>query len=137
MSKIYITYCSKDKNGCYKGTGEEVAPDELYTGERIQSFMSKCKDAGVKWAIFSDKYSVWGQCIEGHDKKEWYDKPPDDVSENEFGQLLKDFNERLREYEEIWFFYKITEGLHPLYSRLISKSNHKIKLFFRLSEIKP
>lgn len=112
--KIYLTHCSAKKDVSLKHTGKEVTPDKLYTATRIQLFINECKNKGVQWAIFSDKYGVWFPS----EKHEWYDKHPDTVSEEEFKALVKDFEEKLRDFDEIYFYYNPAR-FHPLYKRLL------------------
>lgn len=86
--KIYITHCSAKKDDSLKNTGRKVTPDKLYIATPTQRFMSKCKEKKVNWAIFSDLYGVWFPDIE----HEWYEKDPDTVTEQEFRNLVKDFD---------------------------------------------
>jgi hypothetical protein len=44
-------------------------------------------------------YGVWFP----HVKHAWYDKHPDTVTEDEFRELVRDFDEKLGGYDEIWF----------------------------------
>lgn len=78
-----------------------MTPDKLYTSTRIQRFMRRCKDAGVEWAIFSDKYGVWFP----HVRRRWYEKPPDEVTFAEFKKLVRDFDRALQDYDEIYFYH--------------------------------
>ena len=83
--KIFLTYCSWQKDDSFKKTNEAVTPDRLYTSDRIQNFIRACREAGAFWAIFSDAYGVW---FPG-ERKEWYDKPPDEVTPAEFERRLQ------------------------------------------------
>lgn len=112
--RIYVTHCTKNKDDRLKDTGDKVTPDRLYRGMFIEAFMRECKRRGVNWAIFSDKYAVWFP----HGKHEWYDKDPNDVTDDEYQQLLADFDERLDRYDEI-HFYRRRPRFHPLYKRLL------------------
>lgn len=91
----------------------KITPDKLYTATAIQRFISKCKNKGVNWAIFSNKYGVWFSNI----KHVWYEKNPNKVTEEEFSQLVTKFNNSLGRFDEIYFyhnpgkFYKLTRGL--------------------------
>ncbi len=131
--RIYLTHCSKNKDDSLKCTGKKVTPDILYTGNRIQRFMSECKKKGVKWAIFSDLYGV---CCP-NDKLPWYDKHPDKVTDPKFKELLKDFDEKLRDYQEIYFYHKNDHPLHHRYEQLLkeTKLKDKVTLFTDLREI--
>ncbi|PCH65568.1 MAG: hypothetical protein COC01_09540 [Bacteroidetes bacterium] len=130
--RIYLTHCTGIKDNKLKETGIEVTPDHLYTSIPIQKFIEKCMIKKVNWAIFSDHYGVWFPTI----KHKWYDKPPDDVSDNEFKNLLNNFDQNLKEYNEIWF-YNNPAWMHALYKKLLKKSrlNGKIKEFTHLREI--
>lgn len=94
--------------------------------------MKKCKEMNVRWAIFSDLHGV----IFPHLKYGWYDKAPDSVTEEEFGELLGDFDEKLRDFDEIWFYYN-PGRFHRLYKRLLLQTEHKNRLtqFTHLREI--
>ena len=59
IRRIYITHCSAKKDSVLKNTKAKVTPDKLYTAAPTQRFINECKNKGVNWAIFSDKYGVW------------------------------------------------------------------------------
>jgi hypothetical protein len=130
--RIYITHCSAKKDDSLKHTGEEVTPDKLYTATFIQRFIKKCKEKQVKWAIFSDLYGVWFPDV----KHEWYEKDPNTVTEPEFRKLLEDFEQKLGDYDEIYFYHN-PGRFHRLYRRLLeeTKLKDRIKLFSHLREI--
>lgn len=94
--------------------------------------MNKCKDKRIKWAIFSDKYGVWFS----HIQHEWYEKNPNKVTEEEFNNLVSEFNESLRQFDKIYFYYN-PGRFHRLYKRLLETSElkSKIKLITHLNEI--
>lgn len=132
--RIYVTYCSGKKDYSLRGTGKRVTPDKLYTSERIQRFIKKCKEKGVEWAIFSDKYGI----VFPDDEIAWYDKHPIKVKPEEFKFLVNNFIERLSGYDEIWFYYN-PGRFHELYKRLIKEVKSRglnVKLFSHLSEIR-
>ena len=64
----------------------------LYAATPIQRFMNGCKNKGVNWAIFSDKYGIWFS----DDLHEWYDKNPNRVTEDEFNRLVREFDRSLK-----------------------------------------
>jgi hypothetical protein len=97
MTRIYVTHCSHKKEERYRATEEAVTPDLLYIAKLTQRFMTKCKQRGVPWAIFSDLYGGWFPEV----RHKWYEKPPDTVSEVELSALLRDFDEKLIPYSEI------------------------------------
>jgi len=133
--RIYITYCSAQKNDAFKDTGIEVTPDILYTSKkRIQPFMETCKQKGVRWAIFSDLYGVWLP----EEKHAWYEKSPDDVAESEFKALLEKFDNRLQEYDEIYFYRPSPVYFHSLYRRLLNKTRlrERVRLISSIIDIK-
>jgi hypothetical protein len=132
MTRIYVSHCSAKKDDSLKGSGKGVTPDKLYASTSIKCFMSKCKKMRVKWAIFSDLYGIWFPNVE----REWYDQSPDTVTEHEFENLLDNFDLKLRDYDEIWFYYN-PERFHPLYERLLqrTKLKGKVKRFSNVSEI--
>ena len=131
-NKIYITHCSAKKNNKFSQTTVKITPDVLYTSTPIQRFMNSCKSKKVNWAIFSDKYGVWLYPI----RHTWYEKNPDKITNEEFNNLLKEFDKSLKSYEEIFFYYN-PGRFHRLYRRIISKSKlrNRIRLFTHISEI--
>lgn len=133
--RIYVTYCSRQKNNSLKDTGIEATPDILYTSRcRIQPFMETCKKTGVRWAIFSDLYGIWLP----EEKHAWYEKSPDDVTESEFKALLANFDNRLQEYDEIYFYRPNERRFHPLYKRLLqeTKLRDRLKLISSIIDLK-
>jgi len=132
MTRIYLTHCCRRKEERYKGTGEVVPPDLLYTAITTKRFMEKCKAVGVRWAIFSDLYGVWFPEI----RHKWYEKDPNTVNKGEFTALLRDFDEKLADYSEICFYHHPGKS-YPLYARLLDRSalGTRIKRITHLSEI--
>jgi hypothetical protein len=130
--RIYITHCSAKKDDSLKGTGKKVTPDELYTGRRIRSFIAACRREKVDWAIFSDFFGIWFPSVE----HEWYDKAPNCVTEQEFRKLLLDFEEKLADYDEIWFYHNPSR-FHSLYGRLLTETElrGRIRRFTHIAEI--
>jgi hypothetical protein len=96
--------------------------------------MTACKEKEVAWAIFSDLYGVWFPNV----KHEWYEKTPDHVNKEEFQQLVSDFDKKLANYDEIWFYYN-PGRFHPLYDRLLAESKlaNRIRRFTHILEILP
>ena len=129
--RIYITHCSTKKDGSLEGTGKSVCPQALYAATPTQRFMNRCMSEGVQWAIFSDLYGVWFPDVE----HEWYEKDPDCITDFEFDVLLRDFETKLRGYDEVWFYHN-PGRFNPLYKRLIQRTSLKITKFPHLSEIR-
>jgi hypothetical protein len=130
--KIYITHCSAKKDAALKYSKARVTPDKIYTATPTQRFINECKNKGVSWAIFSDKYGVWFS----DSLNAWYEKDPNKVTEVEFNQLVSEFNKSLNLFDEIWFYHN-PGRFHRLYKKLLIKSElkGKIKLFTHLNEI--
>jgi hypothetical protein len=130
--RIYVTHCSAKKDNSLKNTGKKVTPDKLYTATPLQRFMNKCKKRKVHWAIFSDKYCIWFP----YEEHEWYEKNPNTVSEQEFRELVQNFEKKLGNYDEIYFYHN-PGRFHPLYKRLLKevKVRGKIILFSHLGDI--
>jgi len=135
MSKrIYLTHCSAKKDDSLCGTNKKVTPEKLYIAKPLQRFVKRCKDKGVDWAIFSDKYGI----VFPQDKIEWYDKHPSKVKSEEFQILVNNFVQRLSRYNEIWFYHN-PRRFHQLYKKLVEKVRSRginVKLFTHLSEIR-
>jgi hypothetical protein len=134
MSKkiIYLTHCSARKNLSLRSINRRVTPDNLYTATPTQRFMKRCIMSRVNWAIFSDKYGIWFS----HERNTWYEKNPDKVSPEEFEALVQNFNEKLKDFDEIRFYHN-PGRFHKLYRRLVKHPllNKKIKLFTHLEQI--
>jgi hypothetical protein len=130
--RIYITHCSAKKDNSLKNSGKQVTPCKLYTATLTQRFMTKCKEKKVTWAIFSDLYGVWFPNVE----HKWYEKDPNTVTEEEFSELVKDFDEKLADYHEIYFYHN-PGRFHTIYKELLreTKLKDKITLFSHLGEI--
>ena len=129
---IYITHCSAKKMDFLKGSRKRVTPDVLYTATPLIRFVRRCKGKKVCWAIFSDLYGVWFP----QDKKAWYEKSPDSISDEEFEGLVINFDKKLDGYKTI-FFYHNPGRFHWRYRELIKKSRlkSKIKMITHLYEI--
>ena len=130
--RIYLTHCSGIKDDRLKGSRKTVAPYELYTSVPLQRFVLRCQKKKVQWAIFSDLYGVWHP----YQNHLWYDKHPDTVTQEEMKQLVRDFDEELKDFSEIWF-YNNPAWFHSLYKTLLKRSSlsKKITTFSRLKEI--
>lgn len=131
--RIYITHCSAKKDNSLKHSRRKVTPDRLYTATPTQRFMNECRKKRVRWAIFSDLYGVWFP----QEEHEWYEKDPDTVTEKEFSLLKRNFEKRLSDYDDIYFYHN-PGRFHPLYRRLIRevKVKDKIVLFSHKEEIR-
>jgi len=123
--RIYVTHCSGEKDDSLKGTGREVAPDELYISERFIRFARACREAGVTWAVLSDMHGVWF----ADERREWYEKAPEAVGEPEFRALVHDFNTKLAGFGKV-FFYHEPGRLHALYRRIVGASALKDRVEF-------
>ena len=116
--RIYFTHCTSKKDDSLKDTGIEVSPDELYVGKKIQGFIKQCKSKNVEWAIFSDKYGIWFPQV----KHVWYEKSPNEVTDNEFRELVAESYERLKPFDEIYFYANYrSPRFHHLYKELHEK----------------
>jgi hypothetical protein len=123
-SQIFFTFCSAKKNDSLRGTAKAVSPEELYTSPRVQSFISRCKKSGVRWAIFSDKYGVWFS----DEKHCWYERSPDDAI-SDYPRLLSDFDDKMKDFAVIHFCPGVGgPRLHRMYRRLVSESRWKDRI---------
>lgn len=132
IRRIFLTHCSAKKDDSFKENNFQVTPDRLYTAAVTQRFMNKCKNAKASWAIFSDLYGIWFSNIE----HTWYEKDPNKVTDEEFNSLVQDFNSKLKDFDEIWFYYN-PGRFHPLYKKLLKNNplKDKIKMFTHIKEI--
>mgnify|MGYP001077294460 CR=1 FL=1 len=132
--KVYLTHCSATKNDSLKGTQERVTPDKLYTSERIQAFMRRCKEKKVNWAIFSDLYGIWFPW----EKHTWYDMDPNEVTQWQFLKLVSDFENKLQDYDEIHFYHNPAR-FHQLYQTLlqVTRPRGRVKLISHIEDINP
>ena len=130
--RIYITHCTGIKDDSLRESNTKITPDKLYTSKPIQRFIKKCIEKKATWAIFSDLYGVWFS----NKKHKWYEKQPDDVTDKEFKDLLNNFDQNLKKYNEIWF-YNNPAWMHTLYKKLLKNSRlkGKINTFSHLNEI--
>ena len=132
MKQIYLSHCSKDKSAQAKATGEKMTPDRLYTDPDLVRFMSRCKEAGLEWAILSDRYGLF----RAQDRHAYYEKPPDTVSEDEEAQIAEDLRKGLSQFDTVWFYVR-KASFHPFYERVLQKSGviGKVKFFSDLTQI--
>jgi hypothetical protein len=130
--RIYLTHCSKEKDPDLQSTGVAVTPDRLYTNPGICQFMEQCKKQGVQWGILSDLYGIFF----AKEHRAWYSKPPDTVTPAEAAKIIADFNTRLKDYQEI-FFYVRPETFHPFYKKVLTTTAlaDRIQLFEDLDAI--
>ena len=130
--RIYLTHCTGIKDDQLKSTGQAVSPDKLYTSIPIQRFINRCQEKKVQWAIFSDLYGIWHP----YQKHPWYDKHPNTVTDEELQKLIRNFDEDLKDFSEIWF-YNNPSWFHRLYKTLVKRSSlsDRITLFSSLKNI--
>lgn len=129
MKRIYLTHCSREKDAELEKSREKTTPDRLYTSESLLRFIQYCRNRGLAWAIFSDKYGV----VFPDEQIAWYSKPPAEVTEEEFETLLQSFNTRLAGYDEIFFLHRQGET-HPLFERVVELSRNAGLPVFELLE---
>jgi len=130
--RIYLTHCTGIKDESLQNTKKKVLPDVLYRSAMLQRFAGRCREQGVKWAIFSDKHGIWFPEVE----HSWYDKHPDSVSAEELKWLVENFDDNLNNFTEIWF-YNNPAWFHRLYKTVLKQSalSKRIKLFSHLKEV--
>ncbi len=130
--RIYLTHCCAKKDEALQYSGEKVTPDRLYIATPTKRFMEECKWEKVNWAIFSDQYGVWFP----QEKHKWYEKHPKRVTPQELNTLVKNFEERLEEFDEIWF-YRNPGRFHKLYKNLLCEVKIKGRIipFQHIDEI--
>lgn len=130
--RIYLAHCTAKKHDRLKHTGEKVTPDRLYRGKFVEPFMRTCKQRSVNWAVLSDKYGVCFPDV----RHEWYEKHPNTVTEDEYRELLKDFDLKLRDYHEIYFYHN-PGRFHALYQRILTETRlrDRITLFSHVADI--
>jgi hypothetical protein len=125
INRIFFTFCSAQKDDSLRDSGQAVHPDVLYRSRRVKSFVARCREMEVRWAIFSDKYGVWFP----ETKHEWYEMSPDQALPH-FARLLADFDEKMKQFDVIYFCPGVGgPRLHRLYRRLVRESrwNGRIK----------
>jgi len=116
MAYLYLTHCTGKKDHSLSGTNKVVTPDKLYTGVKISRFMNRCKEQGVKWAIFSDLYDVWFP----EEKHKYYEKHPNEVTGDDFEKLVSKSEKKLKKYDKVYFYGNHrSHYFHKLYRRLI------------------
>jgi hypothetical protein len=120
MKKLYFTHCCAKKDDSLKGSGKKVSPVQLYQAIPTQRFMERCDEAGVNWAIFSDKYGL----VFPQDRVEWCEKHPKKVKASEKKHLFKEAYTDLQQYDRIFFYYN-PGRIHPLYLELVEEMRRK------------
>jgi len=131
---IYVTYCSKSKDSSLRNKKVTVYPFQLYKGKkRIEPFMNACMSSMVNWAILSDKYGIWFP----NEKHKWYDKSPNQVTQDELNELMEEFDTKLCMFDEIRFYHKGGRPLHKLYRGILENSrlNDRIKIVNSIKKI--
>lgn len=134
MASIYITHYSAKKDDQLKDSGEVVTPDNLNKATPLRRFIKICKIKNANWAIFSDKYGV----VFPWEKIEWYEKPPDSVTKEEYHLLLDNLITRFSEFNEVWFYHN-PGRFHNLYKKINVEATLKgmnIKMFSHIAEIR-
>lgn len=130
--RIDVTHCSAKKARSLRASRKAVSPDVLYTSKRTQRFIRECQRRRVRWAIFSDLYGVWFP----REKRRWYEKSPDHVSDSELCGLVANFDARLCRFRQIWFYHH-PGRFHRLYRRLLraTRLRRRVHLFRHVTEI--
>ena len=137
--RIYITHGSTQKDDSLKNTNKKAYPDKLYTSALAQGFMWRCKLKKVNWAILSSFYGIWFPNM----KYKWYEKYPSSIvkrgivkDSEKFNELLIDFDQKLHDFSEIWFYCN-PKRLHSLYKELLHETSlkDKIKIFSQKDKI--
>ncbi len=130
--KFYLTQCSSEMDETLD-VDQAVRPEMLYTSARVQTFADKCRRKNVEWGIFSGGYGIMFPLEK---KKPYYHRGthPSKVTESEFRALLKDFDLKLEDYDEIWFYHD-PKRWHPLFERLCNESSIRVRKFSDLTEI--
>ena len=88
--------------------------------------MNRCKEVGARWAIFSDYHGVWF----GDEMKPYYSNDegdPNNVDEQKFQQPLKNFDERLADYDEVLFYHN-PGRFHRIYILLVQETSLRPRL---------
>jgi hypothetical protein len=116
MKTLYFTHCCAKKDETLRGSGKKVLPILLYQAKPTQRFMKRCINAGVDWAIFSDKYGF----VFPEDRIQWYEKHPKTVSASEKSRLFEEAYSVLKRYDKAVFYYN-PGRIHPLYIQLVEK----------------
>ena len=82
--------------------------------------MNRCKERGVRWAIFSNHYGVWFS----DERHEWYGDDVGDprrVTQRKFRELVANFDERLQDFGKVYCYHN-PGRFHPLYKRLLEET---------------
>ena len=120
MRVLYFTHCCAKKDDSLKGTGKKVSPLELYIAAPTQRFMRRCLEAGMKWAIFSDRHAF----VFPSNRIAWYEKHPSTLTQAEKRKLFDDAFEVLKDYDLAYFYYN-PGRLHPFYRELVDEMRRR------------
>jgi hypothetical protein len=79
-------------------------------------------------------YGIWLP----EEEHAWYEKSPNNVTESEFKALLENFDNRLKEFDEIYFYRPSPVYFHSLYKRLLDETQlrERVRLFSSIMDIK-
>lgn len=133
MRILYFTHCCAKKDDSMKGTEKEVSPIKLYRATPTQRFIKRCIQAGVEWAIFSDKYAF----VFSRDRVAWYEKHPSSLTRAEKRKLFDNAFDVLKDYDLAYFYYN-PGRFHPVYQELIDemrRRGRKIRPITHLDDI--
>lgn len=130
--KIYLTPCCKEKSETARIHNLPLPPEEMYIEPDIQEFFRVCQAKQLTFGVLSDRYGAWVS----PEKKHWYQKPPDAVTPQEEQALIRQFDERLQEFDEIIFYIR-QEPLHRFYAAVLTQSRlaDRIRRITSLSDL--
>lgn len=128
--KVYLTHCCAKKNELARTTGIAMPPEEMYIEPDIQKFFSYCLSHKLAFGVLSDLYGIWLS----PEKKRWYEKSPDTVTDVEKAEILRIFDHELSRFSEIIFLIR-PESFHPFYDFVLSHSKHTNRIR-RITELK-
>ena len=121
--KVHLTHCCAQKNEDARVNGTQLPPEEMYIEPDIQKFFAYCLAHGFTFGVLSDLYGIWLS----PEKKGWYEKSPDTVTETEKTEILRIFDQELAPFSEIIFFVR-PETFHPFYDFVLTHSRHANKI---------
>ena len=104
-------------------TGISLSPEEMYIEPDIQNFFSFCISRSFPFGVLSDLYGIWLSPA----KKQWYEKSPDTVTEEEKIEILRIFDTELERFSEIVFLVR-PKTFHPFYDFVLTHSRHANKI---------
>jgi hypothetical protein len=119
----------------------ELTLSDLKDYKVIRSVSAFCGNLGEEFtALNRILYDVlyrriqWSKVWFPDEKHQWYNKHPDTVLEKKFNCLVRDFEDKLCRYDEIYFYHN-PGRFHPLY-RMLNEVASRTKYAYSVTKVR-